>query len=292
MVKKGDRTTRSFKTMPILLMINIIINVKGNVYDPDIYILAWTKEFLPFPYHEMGQQFFINKNCQFQNCFVTNNKSYFRDVKYFNVITFNAMDIKNTIPPLERSEDQLYIFVSMDPPGLYPMPSRFNRFFNLTFTYKLDSDVTLKFLVVRNDRGEIIGPKKDMHWIDVKDMKPITNEIKNKLQNKKKTAAWFVSNCHSPSQREDYVQKLSIELVKYKLEVDVFGACGCLECLKFTKECYDILESDYYFYLSFENSICEDYVTEKLLTALKHFTVPVVYGGANYTRYGKPGIGH
>lgn len=244
----------------------------------------WTKEFSPFNYSEMGQQFFVNKNCQFQNCFVTNNKSYFQHVQYFDVITFNAMNIKDTIPPLERSADQLYVFASMDPPGLYPMPSCYNGFFNMTYTYKLDSDVTLRFLIVRNDKGVIIGPKKDMQWIDIKDMKPTSDEIKNKLQNKNKAVAWFVSNCHAPNQREDYVQKLSIELDKYELRVDTFGVCGYLECSKFTKECYDVLESDYYFYLSFENSMCEDYVSEKLLTALKHFTVPVVYGGANYTR--------
>lgn len=264
-----------------------IINGKGNEYLPMIYILMWTKEFSPFNYSEMGQQFFKNKNCEFQNCFVTNNKSYFQNVIYFDVITFNAMNIKDTIPPLERSIDQLYVFASMDPPGLYRMPSSYKGFFNLTYTYKLDSDVPLRFLIVRNDKGEIIGPNKDMHWIDIKDMKPTSDEIKKKLQNKNKAVAWFVSNCHAPNQREDYVQKLSVELDKYELKVDIFGVCGYLECPKFTKECYDILESDYYFYLSFENSMCIDYVSEKLLTALKHFTVPVVYGGANYTRYVK-----
>lgn len=38
---------------------------------------------------------------------------------------------------------------------------------------------------------------------------------------------------------------------------------------------------DYYFYFSIENSFSEDYVTEKLLHALKHYAIPVVYGGAN-----------
>lgn len=47
------------------------------------------------------------------------------------------------------------------------------------------------------------------------------------------------------------------------------------------EECIDIVEENYYFYLAFENS---DYVTEKLMTALDHYTVPVVLGGANYSR--------
>ena len=41
----------------------------------------------------------------------------------------------------------------------------------------------------------------------------------------------------------------------------------------------------YRFYLAFENSMCDDYVTEKLFDRLmssKHPLVPVVMGGADY----------
>ena len=33
----------------------------------------------------------------------------------------------------------------------------------------------------------------------------------------------------------------------------------------------------------FDYSVCKDYITEKVYRALNHGTVPVVYGGANYT---------
>jgi alpha-1,3-fucosyltransferase len=55
-----------------------------------------------------------------------------------------------------------------------------------------------------------------------------------------------------------------------------------------TPGCYDMLERDYKFYLSFENSICVDYVTEKFFAILDYNVVPVVLGGANYSRFAPP----
>ena len=43
-----------------------------------------------------------------------------------------------------------------------------------------------------------------------------------------------------------------------------------------------MIEKDYYFYLSFENSICKDYVTEKFFNAMEKNIVQVVLGGTDY----------
>ena len=45
-----------------------------------------------------------------------------------------------------------------------------------------------------------------------------------------------------------------------------------------------MLEQDYKFYLSFENAVCVDYVTEKFYNAFLFNMVPIVYGGADYTK--------
>jgi len=50
----------------------------------------------------------------------------------------------------------------------------------------------------------------------------------------------------------------------------------------------EMRERDYKFYLAFENSICPDYVTEKLFNTLLFTTVPIVYGGADYEAIGAP----
>ena len=54
--------------------------------------------------------------------------------------------------------------------------------------------------------------------------------------------------------------------------------------------CRDIpFTTDYRFYLSFENSVCPDYVTEKFYQALDHLMVPIVLRNADYVDIAPPG---
>ncbi len=65
--------------------------------------------------------------------------------------------------------------------------------------------------------------------------------------------------------------------------MDIYGGCGGLVCeRKNETACWEMVERDYYFYLSFENSICVDYVTEKLFNAMSRNIVPIVFGGTDY----------
>ncbi|KAK7085359.1 hypothetical protein SK128_020242, partial [Halocaridina rubra] len=73
--------------------------------------------------------------------------------------------------------------------------------------------------------------------------------------------AWMVSHCETASGREIYVK----ELKKY-IPVDVYGHCGNFICGKNHLDIYcytDVLQPNYKFYLAFENSWCNDYITEK-----------------------------
>eukprot|EP00914_Ancora_sagittata_P000822 GHVO01002208.1.p1 GENE.GHVO01002208.1~~GHVO01002208.1.p1 ORF type:complete len:299 (+),score=24.45 GHVO01002208.1:31-897(+) len=97
----------------------------------------------------------------------------------------------------------------------------------------------------------------------------------NYAQGKTKMAAWFVSNCGAKNQRWELVDEL-----KKHFDIDIYGACGSLRCLRADeRRCFDMLKKDYKFYLSFENSNCRDYITEKFFwNALLNNVVPVVLG--------------
>jgi alpha-1,3-fucosyltransferase len=92
--------------------------------------------------------------------------------------------------------------------------------------------------------------------------------------------AWTVSYCETQSKREELVHKL-----REFIPIDVFGTCGDLTCKQNEFGCLKEVERKYKFYLSFENSLCEEYVTEKFFNALKYSIVPIVYGergGSDY----------
>ena len=60
--------------------------------------------------------------------------------------------------------------------------------------------------------------------------------------------------------------------------MDVIGRCGDDLCAR-DSDCERRVHSEYKFYLSFENAMCRDYVTEKFFGVMeKDAVLPVVLG--------------
>ena len=185
-----------------------------------------------------------------------------------------------TLPKFQRQPHQRIIYFTQESPQtMRNGPTEFPRgFFNWTMTYKLDSDIKLLY-------GRIHASPSAVQSSAALDK----NTWMERLRKKSKKVAWMVSHCNTPSQREVYVQKL-----QQYIDVDIYGGCGNLTCARNAThwlsqpECYNMLENKYKFYLSFENSICNDYVTEKFFQLLQYDIVPVVLGGAHYSRIAPP----
>ena len=99
------------------------------------------------------------------------------------------------------------------------------------------------------------------------------------VKNKTKEGAWSVTHCQTVSLREVLAQKLT----KY-IGLDLFGNCGPFKCETNQLVCSNF-EPTYKFYFSFENSLCDDYVSEKLFKVMDQIIIPVVYNGADMKKF-------
>lgn len=276
----------------MMCLIIVVTLLRSNEKSGFKYILLWTgSDGVPVTDMGEGQSVFISRKCPYTNCIVTANRSLLGDYTLFDVVAFHGIKLFNIAIiydfPKRRSPHQKYVYINIESPSNYPVCTHyFDRYFNWTWTYKLDSDLRWGYFLIRDSTGNIIGPKKDMQWISWQSMLKVDAKTKEKLNSKTKAVAWFVSNCYTYSQREKYVMALQAYLRgKYNIEIDIYGECGLLNCSPdMEEECNKLIEKDYHFYLSFENALSEDYVTEKLLIPLQYNAIPIVYGGANYSR--------
>jgi len=85
-----------------------------------------------------------------------------------------------------------------------------------------------------------------------------------------------ISDCHTPSYRQLYIDALVMFLGHEKIHQ--YGFCGNRHLPSKPIERAAKVISTYKFYLAFENTIMSGYVTEKLTSVLMMNVVPVYYG--------------
>ena len=233
-------------------------------------ILFWNSFFSQDNYGmgSFGQGPFLRGKCRINSCQTTNEHSKLAEADA--VIIHGAYGLPpNTLFPKRAFPEQVFIFFEFEPPALLRFSLKnMNDKINLTFTYlhHTDTDIYSPYGIVR--------PRRNIPMERYIPMKPA------QILSKRKKAVWIVSDCHPASKRMEYAK----ELAKH-IDLDIFGKCGRDEC-PVGKECSDKIEREYKFYLAFENSVCEDYITEKTFKMLlEHHLIPVVLGGANYKRY-------
>ncbi|XP_036423288.1 4-galactosyl-N-acetylglucosaminide 3-alpha-L-fucosyltransferase 9-like isoform X2 [Colossoma macropomum] len=165
-------------------------------------------------------------------------------------------DLSN-LPKSPRPPHQKWIWMNSESPSNTAQIPSLDGLFNVSLSYRKDADISMPY-----------------GWVV-----PLEKELKHFVPpEKNKIVCWIVSN-YKPEHRRVYYFR---ELQKY-IRVHVYG--DYFDRHLSVEEYKEIIASCK-FYLSFENSVDKDYVTEKLFNALALGAVPIAFGPSreNYER--------
>ncbi|XP_043913781.1 4-galactosyl-N-acetylglucosaminide 3-alpha-L-fucosyltransferase 9-like [Protopterus annectens] len=232
------------------------ISAKIQHDNKSVTILLWN---WPYGYH------FETDKCDawfnIPGCHFTDDKNLYSQADAVIIFHRGAHYSRKYLPQGERPLHQWWIWFNSESPSHSPNLELMNNLFNLTMTYRSDSDIFVPYgvLEMTKEPNNYSIPKKD------------------------KLVAWAVSNWNPNSRRVQYYQ----ELKKY-INIDVYGKSHQL----LDRKMLHATLSQYKFYLTFENSVHTDYITEKLWrNAFISGAVPIVLGPPreNYEKFIPPG---
>ncbi len=221
-----------------------LIGTSKEKEEPDTILLIWMWPFgYKFGFEECSPAFDIH------GCRLTDDRGLFNQA---HGVMFHHRDISgdlSNMPQLPRPAFQKWVWWNMESPSNSHQHPLLKDLFNLTSNYRWDSDIPVPYGRITENTEE---------------------EKKYTIPKKDKLVCWVVSNYNPGFKRSQYYT----ELVKF-INVSAYGR-------HFNKVINDAEYSNVVsrckFYLSFENSIHRDYVTEKLFNVLALGAVPVVLG--------------
>jgi hypothetical protein len=167
-------------------------------------IVFWTW-FFGMPDYEfgLGQTPFVEAGCPVSNCIATSDKTHYEDAA---AIVFHLRNVNHqTVFPEHRYPNQSYVFfLKENPYHQWNDLAQFNGVFNLTMTYRHDSDVPCLY-------GKTMPKTKEKDKNDKMDQEKLHKMRVNEVtEGKDRLIAWFVSNCGpTNTRREEYVSIIS-----------------------------------------------------------------------------------
>jgi hypothetical protein len=219
-------------------------------------------------WHKIWDDFDWSKNlvdlkCPVYNCQITKNRML---MPISTMVLFYMPTLyQNSGEKLPRKlRDQKFVFTSYEAPTHYSNFSRFNGLFDLSATYRLDSDFSSIYFTEHYE----------LNW----ELNEKFNDTQDFHLNKLSSAAIIVSNCgpYDKSNRFEYIKALN-----KTIPIVVFGKCG-IPCPN-DINCRQYVSQNFMFYLSFENSLCRDYITEKFFDINQQFFLSVFQSSTDWT---------
>ena len=215
---------------------------------------------LPFQFSrniEYSASFF--QNCEIRNCEMVYSRSLISDSDAVLLSSVVGLDIK-------KKHGQVWIIYQWESTQMHTRlatrnaPVYMKNKINWTVSYSTNADIYLPYGRLRQQAKEAVPQR---NYVQI-------------ANNKSKDAVWVVSNCKTFSKREEYVQ-----ILKKYISVAILGKCGkkwnCGRRI-YHDQCFDIFNTTYRYHLTFENSLCQEYITEKFYENYKYDILQVVRG--------------
>lgn len=227
---------------------------------PEVTLLIWTHPFGAVRALPDCQQLY-----QIRGCTLTDDPWAYPQV---DAVIIHHREIANgeaDLPPEPRPIAQKWIWMNYESPthssGLWFLEG----VFNLTMSYRTDSDIFLPY-------GYLVPRSRTATGF--------AHQLSHSGRPRKRFVAWVVSNWSETHARVGFYKQL-----RRFIPVDVFGRAG--RPLQRGGDSVVRLLRRYTFYLALDNSLHTDYITEKLWNAVLAGAVPVVLGPSrqNYERF-------
>ena len=232
-------------------------------------------------------------------CVFTNDHSLYNES---DAVVIDTRNVALLTPidhlPLFRPPKQHWIGYMRESPArrLKLKGKPYETWLNWTFTYSMNGDVVIPYGMclptrdmVAKDPSRITKVIRRVYGKSAESMPWLKRHAKdiyvpqNYAKGRTRLACWLVSNCRTPSLRERYVAEL-----KRHLDITIFGECVGKRINKSDDTEFEDLLKTHKFYLAFENSLCTDYITEKVFKRMRSNVLPIVLGGADYTAHLPP----
>ncbi|XP_041851186.1 alpha-(1,3)-fucosyltransferase 4-like [Melanotaenia boesemani] len=266
-------------TVGFLLLLMVCMHYRPNQYTPEpsltveespVTLLIWTH-----PFGQYRQLPDCLELYQIRGCALTDDVSAYLEadavIIHHREIATGSVDL----PPEPRPRAQKWIWMNYESPSHTPNLVLFEGIFNLTMSYRSDSDIFLPY-------GYLVPRARKAGGLQSNFAHPLSlPSYSNRLRYR--FVAWVISNWS-----ESHVRVAFFYQLRRYIHIDVFGRAG--RPLPQGSGNVVQLIGGYMFYLALENSQHTDYVTEKLWNAVMAGTVPVVLGPSrqNYERFLPP----
>ena len=181
-----------------------------------------------------------------------------------DAIVFHMPQLGESGFPPEKLKGQSWVAWSMESEANYPILNRrceVGSMFDIWMTYQQSSDVWYPYI--------------STNMIDTLKVTPVEKTASS-------PAVALISSRFDQSRRLAF-----LEALMQKMPIDSYGKTLCNQGTQIGpgQKLKNNLVSKYKFTLAFENSICEDYVTEKFFDPLLVGSVPVYLGAPNIEEY-------